>query len=88
MGVWGEGPNEAQGQSPGQRLGVRSPPEADDIFLFQRLISLKKIIVYLGNLDYMARVRTCLCEHRGGAQSHFSQTFTAVRGKILFFCRI
>src|SRR6218665_1718827 len=37
MGVWGRRPRGVQRPSPWS--GVRSPPEADDIFLFQRLVS-------------------------------------------------
>ena len=32
------------------------PSEADDIFLFQRLISLKNYHINVGNLDYMTSV--------------------------------
>src|SRR6218665_297043 len=40
-------------------------PKADDIFLFQRLISSQNYHINLGNLDYMASLRASLCEHKG-----------------------
>ena len=60
----------------------RSPPEADDNFLFRRLISLKNYHRNLGNLDYMASVRGVYASIGGGAQSHFSHTFTAGLGRL------
>ena len=41
----------------------RNPPEADDIYLFQRLISLKNYHINLGNVDYMASVGARLRQH-------------------------
>jgi len=73
----------SRGFSPGQGSEGRSPPEADDIFLFHRLISSQKYHINFGNLDYMASERACLCEHMGWAQSHFSYTFTADLGRLL-----
>jgi len=39
MGMWGGASTGAQRQTPGQGVRGTKSPEADDIFLFQRLIS-------------------------------------------------
>src|SRR6218665_3213696 len=78
MGVWGRRPQ----RGPGAKPLVRGPPEADDVFLFQRLISLQNYLINLGNLDYMARVRGVYASIGGGAQSHFSHAFTAGPGRL------
>jgi len=67
-------------RGPGAKPLVRGPSEADDIFVFQRLISLKNYHINLGNLDYMARVRGVYASIGGGEQSHFSHTFTVGLG--------
>src|SRR6218665_967102 len=63
--VWrcgAEPPLGCRGKAPDQRLAGRNPPEAD-IFLFQRLISLKNYHINLGNVDYMASVGARLRPH-------------------------
>ena len=59
---WGSTPTSIHGEhgrkyAPaynGQRVRGTKIPEADDIYLFQRIISLKNYHINLGNLDYIA----------------------------------
>ena len=63
MGALGQSPQwGSRGKAPGQGVRGTKSPEADNIFLLQRLISYQ-IITKFGNLVYMASVGARLHQH-------------------------
>jgi len=63
----------------GQGVRGTKPPETDDIFLFQRLISFKNYHVSLGNLDYMTCLGARLRQHKIIKESEELRTFSYIK---------